>query len=85
MRRAAQPLWRADTRRVLVTRVKRETLGKLRDGAWAKGRFTLHDASLGGHMDAAAHNVNGKRANGFRPQSHTTGLFLMIMGTKRER
>jgi hypothetical protein len=28
MRRAAQPEWRADTRRVLVTRVKRETLGK---------------------------------------------------------
>ena len=59
MRRGAQPEWRADTRRVLVTRVKRETLGNYEtEPGRLTRRFTLHDASLDGHMDAAAHNVN---------------------------
>jgi hypothetical protein len=43
----------------LVTRVKRETLENYEtEPGRLTRRFTLHDASLGGHMDAAAHNVN---------------------------
>jgi hypothetical protein len=38
--------------------VKREALQKNRGGAEIpKDQFTLHDASLGGHMDVALHNV----------------------------
>jgi hypothetical protein len=53
-----QPEWRADTRRVLVTRVKRETLENYETEPGPLGRFTLHDASLRAHMSAAVHNVN---------------------------
>jgi hypothetical protein len=39
--------------------VKREALQKNRGGAEIpKDQFTLHDASLGGHMDAAVQKVN---------------------------
>ena len=48
-----------DVRRVLVTRVKRETLGKNRGGAEVpKDQSTLHDASLRGYMHAAVQKVN---------------------------
>jgi len=33
-------------------------LGKSTRRSLGLSRFTLHDASLGGHMHAAAHNVN---------------------------
>jgi hypothetical protein len=39
--------------------VKREALQKNRGGAEIpEDQFTLHDASLGGHMDAAVQKVN---------------------------
>ena len=48
-----------DTRRVLVTRVKWETLGNYEAEPGRLTRlFTLHDASLRAHMHAAVHNVN---------------------------
>jgi hypothetical protein len=43
----------------LATRVKRETLENYEtEPGRLTRRFTLHDASLGGPMHAAAHNVN---------------------------
>jgi hypothetical protein len=46
------------TRRVWVTRVKWETLGKYEAEPRPSGLFTLHGASLGGHMYAAVQKVN---------------------------
>jgi hypothetical protein len=45
----AQPQWRARTQRVLLTRVKRESLGNTKRSRGAHRRlFTLHGASLKG-------------------------------------
>jgi hypothetical protein len=48
VRRHAQPKAARATRRVLLTRVKRESLGKYEAEPALEGQFTLHDASLGG-------------------------------------
>ena len=48
-----------ETRRVLLTRVKRESLGKYEAEPRRLTRlFTLHDASLEGHVGAERLKVN---------------------------
>jgi len=50
-----------ETRRVLNDPREKGSSSKNRGGAGACGPITLHDASLGAHMDAAVHNVNGEK------------------------
>jgi antitoxin PrlF len=80
MRRSAQPEWARDTRRVMATRVKRETLGNDEtEPGRSTRRFTLHDASLRGHMHAAAHNVKVR----LDPVRNNPYLYILMYITER--
>jgi hypothetical protein len=72
----------------LLTRVKRESLGKYEAEPRRLSRlFTLHDASLEAHMDAAVHNVNENVRNGWeadtRADLHGGGIWPQAVGPLR--